>query len=331
MYLHEEREDFKDIIEQVVSATGRAGTVVEKDYYVTLILRLLSEKLDNVVFKGGTSLSKGFHAIHRFSEDIDITFNEHIGEARRKKLKNVVIKGISETLGMPIINWDETQSDRDYNAYFFSYKSVYSFEDDRIPSVVKMETALGSYSFPTEKVAIGNYIGDYLTQRGREDLAKKFMLEPFEMQLQSLSRTYIDKVFALCDYYMQDRAKRCSRHLYDIYKLTPQIEFDDSLKKLYEEVWEHRAEMKICPSAKHGVNVPELIREFCDTDFYKEDYRLITDYFSDDYVAYGDCVERMLEIASWIDELQNMRSLAAALADAKAGRNMTEHELIEED
>ena len=54
MYLHEEREDFKDIIEQVVSATGRAGTVVEKDYYVTLILRLLSEKLDNVVFKGGT-------------------------------------------------------------------------------------------------------------------------------------------------------------------------------------------------------------------------------------------------------------------------------------
>ena len=54
MYLHEEREDFKDIIEQVVNATGRAGAVVEKDYYVTLILRLLSEKLENVVFKGGT-------------------------------------------------------------------------------------------------------------------------------------------------------------------------------------------------------------------------------------------------------------------------------------
>ena len=48
-------------------------------------------------------------------------------------------------------------------------------------------------------------------------------------------------------------------------------------------------------------------------------------------MAYGDCVERMLEIASWIDELQNMRSLAAAIADAKVGRNMTEHELIEED
>ena len=62
--------------------------MIEKDYYVTMILRLLSQKLPNVVFKGGTSLSKGYKAINRFSEDIDITFDEHIGEARRKKLKN---------------------------------------------------------------------------------------------------------------------------------------------------------------------------------------------------------------------------------------------------
>ncbi|MDD7025872.1 MAG: nucleotidyl transferase AbiEii/AbiGii toxin family protein, partial [Lachnospiraceae bacterium] len=47
---------------------------------------------------GGTSLSKGFHIIDRFSEDIDITFSEHIGESRRKKLKNVVLKGSSEEL-----------------------------------------------------------------------------------------------------------------------------------------------------------------------------------------------------------------------------------------
>jgi len=81
---------------------------------------LLSEKLERCVFKGGTSLSKGFHAIDWFSEDIDITFSEHIGEKRRKRLKNVVPKENSEELGMPISNWNETQSDRDYNAYLFS-------------------------------------------------------------------------------------------------------------------------------------------------------------------------------------------------------------------
>ena len=83
---------------------------------------------------------KGFHVIDRFSEDIDITFNTHIGDGKRKKLKNVVLKGISETLGMPIANWEETQSDRDYNAYLFTYESVIGPQDDRLPQYVKLET-----------------------------------------------------------------------------------------------------------------------------------------------------------------------------------------------
>ena len=84
MYLHENKELFNEIVDQTSIITGRTTAVIEKDYYVTMILRLLSEQLTNVVFKGGTSLSKGYHAINRFSEDIDITFDEHIGEARRK-------------------------------------------------------------------------------------------------------------------------------------------------------------------------------------------------------------------------------------------------------
>ncbi len=104
MYLHKDIEMFRDIIEQTAEQSGRTPTVIEKDYYVTLILKILAEKLDSCVFKGGTSLSKGFHVINRFSEDIDITFKEYIGESRRKKLKNVVLKGISEELNMPIAN-----------------------------------------------------------------------------------------------------------------------------------------------------------------------------------------------------------------------------------
>ncbi|MDD4525818.1 MAG: nucleotidyl transferase AbiEii/AbiGii toxin family protein [Lachnospiraceae bacterium] len=89
MYLHKDKDKFRDIVEQVANRTGRSTAVIEKDYYVTLILKLLSEKLNNCVFKGGTSLSKGFHVINRFSEDIDITFDEHIGEARRKNLRTL--------------------------------------------------------------------------------------------------------------------------------------------------------------------------------------------------------------------------------------------------
>ena len=297
MYLHEDREAFKNTVEQVADSVGRAAAVIEKDYYVTLILRLLAEQLENCVFKGGTSLSKGFRVINRFSEDIDITFSEHIGESRRKKLKNVILKGISETLGMPIVNWERTQSDRDYNVYLFSYDSVFGLQDERMPQSVKLETALGSYAFPTEQVQVSNYIGDYLEKRGRMDIANQFYLDKFLMNLQSLRRTYIDKVFALCDYYMEGRSKRCSRHLYDIYKLTPMISFDDDFQKLCVQVRAHRAGMKICPSAQPSVDVPALITKFCNDDFYKEDYQLITSYFVEDPVDYEAVITQMRNLA----------------------------------
>ncbi len=298
MYLHRDRETFKDMVEQAADSSGRTPAVVEKDYYVTLILKLLSEQLAECVFKGGTSLSKGFHVIDRFSEDIDITFKEHIGESRRKKLKNVVLKGISEELGMPVANWEETQSDRDYNAYLFSYESAFGLQDDRLPQYVKLETVLGSYSFPTQTVEIRNYIGDYLEGRGRVDLAERFSLDRFSMNLQSLERTYIDKVFALCDYYLQGKSKRYSRHLYDIYKLTPLIEFNDGFAALIQEVREHRSKMRICPSADEAVDVPSVILEFCDNSFYREDYQAITDYFTKDAVSYDDVIGQMRMLAT---------------------------------
>ncbi len=303
MYLHKDKEIFKEIIEQVADDTGHAAVVIEKDYYVTMILRLLSQNLSNVVFKGGTSLSKGFKAINRFSEDIDITFDGHIGEARRKKLKNVVLKGISEELGMPISNWNYTQSDRDYNAYFFTYESVWSMENDRMLPSVKLETALGSYAFPTEKISIGSYIGDYFIKRDRADLAARFRLDAFDMKLQAVERTYIDKIFALCDYYMQGKSKRYSRHLYDIFKLTDRLDAESVLSNLYGEIRKHRKKMKNCPSAEDGVNIPELINAFCDDDFYKNDYQEITNYFSDDYVAYEDTIEQMRKLAEIIEQL----------------------------
>ncbi len=170
---------------------------------------------------------------------------------------------------------------------------MFGLQDDRLPQYVKLETALGSYSFPTQTVEIRNYIGDYLEGRGRVDLAERFSLDRFSMNLQSLERTYIDKVFALCDYYLQGKSKRYSRHLYDIYKLTPLIEFNDGFAALIQEVREHRSKMRICPSADETVDVPAVISEFCDNSFYREDYQAITDYFAKDAVSYDDVIGQM--------------------------------------
>ena len=105
MYLHNEIELFAEVINEASEQTGIPSAIVEKDYYVTMILKLLRTKNSDIVFKGGTSLSKCFHLIDRFSEDIDITFTEHIGEARRKKLKYKIMKTISEELALPVFGF----------------------------------------------------------------------------------------------------------------------------------------------------------------------------------------------------------------------------------
>ncbi|WP_418756462.1 nucleotidyl transferase AbiEii/AbiGii toxin family protein, partial [Gemmiger sp.] len=70
MFLHNDRELFSEVIYSTAAALNLPVAIVEKDYYVTMILKQLAENVPECVFKGGTSLSKCFHIINRFSEDI---------------------------------------------------------------------------------------------------------------------------------------------------------------------------------------------------------------------------------------------------------------------
>lgn len=279
MYLHKENKElFRDAILLASQKSEVSEDIVEKDYYVTLILKKLSQIEYPVVFKGGTSLSKAFHVLDRFSEDIDITFAEHLGEARRKKLKYKILKPIADELGLVIKNFDSIESDKNLNHYDFYYESVVG---DRminaIPPYVKLETALMSYAFPTEKRELGNYILEAL-ETDEEELISTYDLGLFSMQVQSLNRTLIDKAFAVCDYYLQGKAHRNARHLYDIYKLAEYVEMDDAFLNLVKEVRLHRIKMgnEIAPAASQNVNILELVQRICDEDFYKEDYKETT-------------------------------------------------------
>ena len=92
MLLHKDREQFEAVLNAVSNELGVPVSIVEKDYYVTMILKQLALKAPGCVFKGGTSLSKCHHAINRFSEDIDITFSDKLSQGERQKLKNQVIR-----------------------------------------------------------------------------------------------------------------------------------------------------------------------------------------------------------------------------------------------
>lgn len=305
MYLHKENKElFRDVILLTSQKLEVSEDIVEKDYYVTLILKKLSQIEYPIVFKGGASLSKAFNVIERFSEDIDITFSEHLGEARRKKLKYKILKPIADELGLVIRNFDSVESDKNLNHYDFYYEPVTGDQViNAIPPYVKLETSLMSYAFPTEERKLGNYILEALGADEKE-LFSAYDLQPFPMRVQSLNRTLIDKIFALCDYYLQGKAHRNARHLYDIYKLTHYVEVDEAFLNLVKEVRFHRIEMgrEIAPAAPLDVNILELVQRICDEDFYKEDYEETTLKLISDFLEYEVVKNHYKELARKIFE-----------------------------
>ena len=86
MYLHEERESFAEVLAVTSDRYGISGEIIEKDYYVSMLLKALHEVETGFVFRGGTSLSKCYQIIERFSEDIDLSLipkADHITEGMK--------------------------------------------------------------------------------------------------------------------------------------------------------------------------------------------------------------------------------------------------------
>lgn len=295
-WLHENREEFFDAVNLAAERHSVLPAIVEKDYYVTMILHVLSSRLDYVVFKGGTSLSKCHKVIRRFSEDIDITIDKKLSQGQMKKLKET-IKTVAEELGLRIPNIEETRSRRSYNRYILEYDSVLAKPDNAIQTSVLMETSFAEISFPTVLLPVHSYIGDMMTEEAPDQI-ENYRLGLFEMKVQGIDRTLADKVFALCDYYLQKRVKKHSRHLYDIYKLLPIVPLDAGFAQLVREVRAERAKTNICPSAQPGVDVSELLNTIIENDVYKDDYETITSRILEEPVSYGVAIESLKEIAA---------------------------------
>ena len=91
--LHNDKEAFNDIIVATSNALGIEMAIVEKDYYVSLLLNEINKNYPDIIFKGGTSLSKCYKIINRFSDDIDIGINaDKATEGMRRNLTTAVKK-----------------------------------------------------------------------------------------------------------------------------------------------------------------------------------------------------------------------------------------------
>jgi hypothetical protein len=243
-----EHTDFEQAILQAAEHfrdQGLRPAIIEKDYYVTEVLRIVSATSgDKVIFKGGTSLSKGWNLIRRFSEDIDIFLDPlACNPALGKKAIDRELKRLRDAVGAHaaltfVVTGSQTiggfgRNDR------FSYQQRFGGPGE-VASRVLLESGTASGREPTTVVELSSYLGQFLRERGlsmgTEDEG------PFSMRLLHFRRTFVEKMFAI--HGKVELLKRngqalgpYARHYYDLFQLSARSEVLAMLKSVeYETI-----------------------------------------------------------------------------------------------
>lgn len=280
-----------------------AHEYVEKDYWQILLLKQIFSKEKDYIFKGGTCLSKCYKLINRFSEDLDISYGVPYSSLG-VNAKSSKFRGISTSIkeiGLEITNTEKLRRDRYFNQFRCKYQSILS-DSSNTKNEIIIELAAQTPSFPVTTKRIQSFIGEYLESINRYDLVEKYELQAFDVVVQDISRTFVDKTSAICDYYLREKCDGHSRHLYDLYKILPLVSLNNDLKQLFEEVNEYRKQIKICITAKQGIKLYTVLEKLIEEDSYKADYTNNTYLLLYEKVTYEECIIALKAILEFLKE-----------------------------
>ena len=130
-----------------------------------------------------------------------------------------------------------------------------------------------------------------------KDTMGKICFSPFDVCVQKLERTFVDKIFAICDYYERNEQIRNSRHIYDCYKISKVISLQSKdLKKLVKEVRKARQNDNRCISASDNYDINSKLLEIVNSDYYKKDYYEITSKLLMEDIAYEEAVKVLEDV-----------------------------------
>lgn len=216
-YLHQ-HSDFVELINQTATRLKIPADFVEKDYWVSYVLyRLVNAGVNDFVFKGGTSLSKGWNLIDRFSEDIDLLFvPSSITKERQSKRLSAVRNIVS---GFDGITYDKenSESSGSYRADRFNYARRTSSSTGLLLPYIKLEMGFRGGDSPQTTVKIQSYIGKQIEAAG--GMPGFVDVEPFEILVLDPKRTFVEKLFAIHSAYTNGQIEKYVRHYYDVHKL----------------------------------------------------------------------------------------------------------------
>ena len=216
MKLHLDRFAFDTIISNISKRSNVRRDILEKDYYVTLVLNELAGRVNQgyAYFKGGTALYKGLKSIKRFSEDIDLTVNV-CGCSNSQKKKRLL-----DSTRYTSLSFDKEISNKKGSIETqYTYESLYNVDvNDALQRFgkLKIESTNFGISEPTSVVSIAPHLYELATEDEKKVLEQQYDIYPFKIITLSIERIFMDKLFAAEHYYRISKLFDLSKHLYDL-------------------------------------------------------------------------------------------------------------------
>jgi len=284
------------ILEDINKSAGFQLFIIEKDWWVVQTLRLISQMdvVEHLVFKGGTSLSKAWNVINRFSEDVDLAINREffgfsgdISRSQVRKMKFISNEYLSneflsalqksfDDAGMREVLLsvvDKRDSDDDPVKIEVLYPAVAKYSGYVQPRVL-LEIGSRSLMEPSTVCSFRSMIGEHFPEQPFAD-------DDVNIQCVNPERTFLEKLFLLHEEHQRPTEKMLidgrSRHFYDIYQIakTPFAEKAIADKELYKTIVAHRERFTKISGVDYSSHFPPNLNPMPSAELmprWKQDY-----------------------------------------------------------
>ncbi len=326
-------------INEAVFSLNLPPEAIEKDIWVTAVLRSLFALpySEHISFKGGTSLSKCWNVIERFSEDVDIAINreyfgflgetftiKQISKNLRKACckfcrntlqfdltKQMIADGIDENIFSISMNITDATT-IDPEKIFIEYKSLFvdnqiNSAGDYIKPVVVLEINGRSMKEPLENVEIKSFIDETFA-------GKMFVDKAFTVSVVAPERTFLEKICLLHEEFSKQdeqriRVNRMSRHLYDIARMLDTQIAEKALNNtnLYKSIIAHRRMFIAMKDFDYDMLSPKTINivppEFVVAK-WEEDYNKMQTMIYGEYAPFNKLIDKIKQLNERVNKIE---------------------------
>lgn len=283
----------QNAFEQIAEITGMTAFAVEKDWWVSRTLEIIF-KMDiakHLVFKGGTSLSKAWKLINRFSEDIDLAIDKEFFEGFKGEISRPRITSLRKEAGIYTTGTFFQELQDEFKAKGFEklhFKVIDTGESDQDPRIIEIYYPSiilppGSYIMPRVQVEIScRSLREPFSVRSFGALVdevyadRDFAEALFQVPTVNPERTFLEKLFLLHEEFHRPihkmRVDRLSRHLYDVYHLSKEGIAEKAIndKSLYQIIVGHRHKFSRVGGVDYNLHNPHTLNPIPIPDKLKE-------------------------------------------------------------